>query len=212
MEESRNQTVEEEKLNFISHAIGFVLAIFGSIYLLTSKTTFGLNLKFISYLIYSLGLSLLYLASSLYHHSKDPKQKSQLNILDHSAIYLLIAGTYTPVTLITIAAIWGKAIFAVVWVIAIAGIILKQFYTGRFPKLSTASYVLMGWIILVAFKPLVDNMKTTGVIWLVVGGVLYTLGAILYQRKEMKYNHVIFHLFVLMGSACHYIMILNYTN
>jgi len=212
MEKARNQTVSEEKLNFISHGIGFILAVFGSIYLLTSKTTFSLNLKFISYLIYSVGLSTLYLASSLYHHSKEQKQKNRLNILDHSSIYLLIAGTYTPVTLLTIAGIWGKAIFITVWIIAIAGIILKQFYTGRFPKLSTTSYVLMGWIILVAFKPLVDNMKTTGVIWLVVGGVLYTLGALLYQRKEMKYNHVIFHLFVLMGSTCHYIMILNYTN
>ncbi|MCX6229700.1 MAG: hemolysin III family protein [Bacteroidia bacterium] len=212
MKTARNQSIEEEELNFISHAIGFIGALMGSIYLLRSKTTLGYNVEFISYLIYSFGLSALYLASSLYHHSKDLKRKSQLNILDHSAIYLLIAGTYTPVTLITIAGIWGKAIFITVWTAAIAGIILKQFYTGRFPKLSTLIYVLMGWIILIAFKPLTDHMNPVGVTWLVSGGVLYTLGALLYQKKEMKYNHVIFHLFVMMGSICHYIMILNYIN
>jgi hemolysin III len=211
MKNTRNQTAREEQLNFITHAIGFILSVLGCIYLLASKTTFSLSLKFISYLIYSLGLTLLYLASALYHHSTDFKRKSQLNILDHSAIYLLIAGTYTPVTLLTIAGIWGKIIFATVWIIAISGIVLKQFYTGKFPKLSTATYVLMGWIILVVFKPLIANMKSAGVIWLVSGGAFYTLGALLYQRKEMKYNHVIFHLFVILGSICHFIMILDYT-
>ena len=169
-------------------------------------------LQFISYLIYCFGLLTLYLASTLYHSAKDPKWQKRLNIFDHSAIYLLIAGTYTPIALLTMKGTWGMVIFCTVWVLATIGIVLKLYFTGRYSKISTATYVLMGWVIVIAIKPLINCMATQGLLWLLAGGIFYTLGAALYQRKSMKYNHAIFHVFVLLGSFCHYIVVLNYTN
>ena len=170
----------------------------------------GIHLRFISYLVYCMGLLTLYLASTLYHGAKDPGRKKRLNIFDHSAIYLLIAGTYTPISLLSIRGFWGYLILVIVWIIAIAGITLKLYFTGRYPRISTATYVLMGWVIVIAIKPLINSMVLPGLLWLLAGGVFYTVGAVLYQRKSVKYNHVIFHIFVLMGSLCHYIVILKY--
>ena len=205
------QTAEEEQLNTITHACGFILAIFASYFLLKGSLGEGIHLRFVSFLVYSIGLLTLYLASTLYHSAKNQQRKRKLNIFDHSAIYLLIAGTYTPITLLTIKGIAGIAILCVVWITAIAGIVLKLYFTGRNPKISTATYILMGWVIVVAIKPLIKSMVLSGLIWLVAGGVFYTIGALFYQRKSMKYNHVIFHVFVMIGSFCHYLVILNYT-
>jgi len=207
----KEQTPEEEQLNVITHAAGLILALIGSAFLLENSFEEGRTIRFISDLIYCLGLVTLYLASTLYHHSKDPERKKRLNIFDHSAIYLLIAGTYTPITLLNIKGMWGLTIFTIVWIIAGSGIILKLYFTGRYPKISTATYVLMGWVIIVAIKPLIQNMMLPGLLWLLAGGLFYTAGAALYQRKTMKYNHVVFHIFVMIGSLCHYIVILKYT-
>ncbi len=206
------QTPEEERLNIITHAFGFFVAFFAALLLLFKAFQDGIHLKFISYLTYSIGLLTLYLASTLYHGAKDLKRKELLNIFDHCAIYLLIAGTYTPITLLTIKGIWGLGIFLIVWVIALVGIVMKIYFAGRYQKISTATYVLMGWVIIIAIKPLINRMDLAGLFWLLAGGIFYTIGAALYQRKNMKYNHVIFHIFVLMGSFCHYVVILNYTN
>ena len=205
------QTAEEERLNVITHAIGFLLALFASFLLLYRGIASEDHIQFVSYLVYCIGLITLYLASTLYHSANDPVRKKKLNIFDHSAIYLLIAGTYTPITLLTIKGIWGMAILLTVWMIALVGIVLKLYFTGRYSKISTATYVLMGWVIIIAIKPLINSMVLPGLLWLMAGGIFYTVGAILYQRKSMKYNHVIFHIFVLLGSFCHYIVILYYT-
>ena len=212
MNTKTGQTEKEERMNVITHAFGLILSLFGSIILLERGLYEGIHLRFATYLIYSIGLLTLYLASTLYHSEKDPGRKKRLNIFDHSAIYVLIAGTYTPIALLTIRGMWGMLIFVVVWTIALVGIILKLYFTGRYSKISTATYVLMGWVIVIAIKPLINSMVTNGLLWLLAGGLFYTLGAFLYQRKSMKYNHVIFHIFVILGSLCHYIVILLYTN
>ncbi|MEI6677639.1 MAG: hemolysin III family protein [Mariniphaga sp.] len=206
----RKQTSDEEKLNTITHIIGFIMALIGSVYLINQSFKVGSYLIFFCNTIYSLGLLTLYLASSLYHSAKDPEIKMRLNIFDHSAIYLLIAGTYTPIALITIKGVIGLIIFGIVWVSAVIGIVLKLYFTGRYSKISTAAYVLMGWVIIIAIKPLINSMVTSGLLWLLAGGIFYTFGALLYQRKSMKYNHVLFHIFVILGSLCHYIVILKY--
>jgi len=212
MSTEKYYTPVEERLNVITHGFGFILALIGSIILLKNGLQEGIHLIFFSYLIYSFGLLTLYLASTLYHSAKVPKLKKRLNIFDHSAIYVLIAGTYTPIALLTIKGTWGLAILCTVWILAIIGIILKFFFIGRYSKFSTATYVLMGWVVVIAIKPLINSMVTPGLLWLLAGGIFYTIGALLYQRKSMKYNHAIFHFFVLLGSFCHYIVILNYTN
>jgi hemolysin III len=131
--------------------------------------------------------------------------------LDHAAIYVLIAGTYTPFALVTLhGTTAGWVIFVLVWSIAIAGITLKLFFTGRFDKLSTVMYVAMGWIIVIALKPLLQNLAPEGFFWLVLGGVLYTIGALLYSIRKLKFNHAIFHVFVLLGSFCHFMAVFFY--
>ena len=211
MNQEKLQTSDEERLNTITHALGFILALFASLFLLKDSLREGFHLRFISNLVYCAGLLTLYLASTLYHSAKNQERKRKLNIFDHSAIYLLIAGTYTPIMLLTIKGFTGIVILCTVWTCGIVGIVLKFYFTGRYPKISTATYILMGWVIVVAIKPLVKNMVLPGLIWLVAGGVFYTIGALFYQRKSMKYNHVIFHIFVMLGSFCHYLVILKYT-
>lgn len=212
MTQERIYTASEERLNVITHGFGFIMALIGSMMLLNRGLQEGIHLQFISYLIYCFGLLTLYLASTLYHSAKVPELKKRLNVFDHSAIYVLIAGTYTPIALLSMKGIWGWVIFCIIWVLAIVGIVLKFFFTGRYSKISTATYVLMGWVILIAIKPLINCMATEGLLLLLAGGIFYTIGAFLYQRKSMKYNHAVFHVFVLLGSLCHYFVILNYTN
>ena len=212
MNHQLQQTEVEERLNTITHGTGFILAFFASIFLLAKSWEEGGQLRLICYLIYCTGLLTLYLASTLYHKEKNPSRKKRLNIFDHAAIYLLIAGTYTPITVLSIKGFWGFTILLIVWIIALIGILLKLYFTGKYPKISTATYVLMGWVILIAIKPLLNSMLLPGLLWLLAGGLLYTAGALLYQLKSMKYNHVIFHLFVMAGSICHFMVILNYTN
>ena len=212
MSQERIYTATEERLNVITHGFGFMMALIGSMVLLIRGLQEGIHLRFISYLIYCFGLLTLYLASTLYHSAKVPERKKHLNVFDHSAIYVLIAGTYTPIALLSMKGIWGWMIFFIIWILAAAGVVLKFHFTGRYSKISTATYVLMGWVILIAIKPLINCMATDGLFWLLAGGIFYTIGAFLYQRKSMEYNHAIFHVFVLLGSLCHYIVILNYTN
>jgi len=211
MNREKGQTSAEERWNVITHGFGFILALFGSYFLLKGSLHQGIHLRFISDLIYCTGLLTLYLASTLYHSAKNQLRKKRLNVFDHSAIYLLIAGTYTPITLLAIRGVWGMVILSIVWMTALAGIILKLYFTGRYPRISTATYVIMGWVIIIAVKPLINSMILPGLLWLLAGGIFYTFGAMLYQRKSMNFNHVIFHIFVILGSLCHYIVILKYT-
>ncbi|MDT0645077.1 hemolysin III family protein [Zunongwangia sp. F260] len=200
----------EEKLNVISHAFGFGLSIFGLVLLILRADDYGETVHLVSILIFGASMVLLYAASTLYHSAKKHRLRVRLNILDHSAIYVLIAGTYTPFALVTLQGTSGWIIFGVVWGMALAGIILKFFFTGKYQTLSTIMYVVMGWIIVFAVKPLVENLSFNGLMWLVAGGISYTIGAVLFSLDRIKFNHAIFHMFVLFGTFCHFISIYYY--
>ena len=194
----------EEKLNIISHAIGFVLSIIALILLVIDATAFGNVWNTVSVSIFGVSLILLYAASTLYHSAQGEEIRYRLKIFDHSAIYILIAGTYTPFALITLNGIDGWVIFGVSWGMALIGIILKLFFTGKFNSISTLMYILMGWMIVFAINPLMDSLPLDGIYWLIAGGVSYTIGAVIYSIEKIKFNHAIFHVFVLLGSFCHF--------
>ncbi|MDT0688997.1 hemolysin III family protein [Salegentibacter sp. F188] len=200
----------EEKLNVISHAFGFGLSILGLILLILRAKDYGETVHLVSFLIFGASMVLLYAASTLYHSAKKHRFRVKLNILDHASIYVLIAGTYTPFALVTLDGIIGWIIFGVVWGLALVGIILKIFFTGKYQTLSTIMYVVMGWIIVFAVKPLLENLSFNGLMWLVAGGISYTIGAVLFSLNRIKFNHAIFHLFVLFGTFCHFISIYYY--
>jgi hemolysin III len=200
----------EEKINIFSHSIGLVLSIIALTLLVTRASLHGDAWHVVSFSIFGASLIILYSASTIYHSSKNPETRSRLRIVDHAAIYVLIAGTYTPFTLVTLNGSTGWVIFGISWGMALTGITLKLFFTGRYGLLSTAMYVFMGWLIIFAIKPLIDNLPVDGIYWLVAGGLAYTLGAILYAIKKIQYNHAIFHVFVLLGSFCHFMAVYFY--
>ena len=201
---------KEEQFNVISHAIGLVLSIIALIFLVVYSVKYGTATHVVSFSIYGTSLIVLYSASTFYHYSRSPKLRSRLNIFDHAAIYVLIAGTYTPFTLLVLKGWVGWTIFGVSWGLALIGIVLKLFYTGKYDKISTIAYVLMGWLIIIAIKPLIDNFSTNGLMWILFGGIFYTVGALLFMMHSLKYNHAIFHIFVLLGSFCHFMAVFYY--
>ena len=200
----------EEKLNIWSHAFGIFLSIIALVLLIIKAVQQDNIWMMISFPIFGVSLILLYLASTLYHASKEPQKRFKLKVFDHAAIYVLIAGSYTPFTLVSLNGKTGWLIFSMVWVMAFTGIILKLFFTGKFKIVSTAMYVLMGWLIVFYFQDLTASLHEKGVFYLILGGVLYTIGAILYSIKKIKFNHAIFHFFVLAGSFCHFLSIYLY--
>lgn len=200
----------EEKINVYSHGIGFLLSILATVLLVVGASLNGTVWHIVSFSIYGGSLIILYLASTLYHNAKRPKLRQRLNIFDHASIYVLIAGTYTPFALVTLNGAWGWVIFGITWGLALTGIILKLFFTGKYDILSTVMYILMGWVVLIAIKPLVNNLAFEGLMWLFAGGISYTIGAVLYSIKKIKYNHAIFHMLVLIGSFCHFMAVYFY--
>ncbi|PJA54364.1 MAG: hemolysin III, partial [Candidatus Marinimicrobia bacterium CG_4_9_14_3_um_filter_48_9] len=164
----------------------------------------------VGFSVYGVCLLSLYLASTLYHAFPPGRVKAFFHVLDHASIYLLIAGTYTPVVLGPLRGPWGWSIFGVIWGLALTGMILKIFFTGRFNVVSTLFYVGMGWMIVVAVKPMLAMLPTGFLIWLVLGGLSYTLGVIFYLWHRVPYHHAIWHLFVLGGSICHFFGLLLY--
>lgn len=200
----------EEKFNIISHGFGLVLSIIGLILLILRANDLGDIRHLVSFSIFGASMILLYTASTFYHATSNGIWRYRLNIVDHASIYVLIAGTYTPFALVTLKGVLGWSIFGVVWGLALTGIILKLFFTGRYKTLSTIMYVAMGWIIVFAVKPLLDNLEFLGLVWLFAGGIAYTLGAIIFSLERIKFNHAIFHFFVLLGSFCHFISIYFY--
>lgn len=201
----------EELINIWSHFAGILLSLVGTVILLIKGIHLQSALHIASYALYGTSMLVLFSASTLYHSATGPERRKKLNIFDHAAIYFLIAGTYTPFTLLGLQGAWGWTIFGVAWGIALAGIILKLFFTGRYNLLSTISYVAMGWIIVFAIKPLIERFSFEGLMWLAAGGLFYTLGAVLYMFKKIPYNHAIFHFFVLAGAIAHYLGVLFYT-
>lgn len=200
----------EEKLNIITHGIGLLLSVVGFPFLIIKAFDFEGFWKPASFIIYGLSMIILYAASTFYHAAKEAKLRRRLNIFDHAAIYVLIAGTYTPFTIIVLEGTVGWILFGLTWGFALTGIILKLFYTGRFDKLSTLMYILMGWQIIFAIKPLMKNFSGEGLYWLIAGGIFYTIGAVLYSIKKLPYNHATFHVFVVLGSFSHFLSIYYY--
>ncbi|WP_347173043.1 PAQR family membrane homeostasis protein TrhA [Polaribacter uvawellassae] len=210
IKEASRYSDKEEKINIATHAFGLILSIIAFPFLVLKSLYFDGFWKPFSLLVFGMSLIILYAASTLYHSAKKQKLRNRLNIFDHAAIYVLIAGTYTPYTMITLEGDTGWIIFGLTWLFALTGIILKLFFTGRFDKLSTIMYVLMGWQIVFAISPLLEKLSSEGLIWLFAGGVFYTIGALLYSIKKIPYNHAIFHFFVLAGSLSHFISIYFY--
>ena len=199
-----------ERFNSISHLLGAALSLVGLTVLVVFASQQGDPWKIVSFSIYGASLFLLYTASTLYHSWPGPA-KALFKKLDHVAIYLLIAGTYTPFTLITLRGPWGWSLFGAVWGLAIAGIVLDSLHKKGRRTIQVSLYVLMGWCIIIAMVPLIKNLPTGGLIWLVTGGVLYTGGIVFYVLdKRLKHGHGIWHLFVLAGSISHYLSILLY--
>lgn len=198
---------KEEKLNVLTHGFGVLLSVLALILLILKSKDYDKSIYIISCIIYGVSMVLLYTASTLFHSAKQQEKRNRLQIFDHASIYVLIAGTYTPFTLLVLDGWVGWTIFGISWGLAIVGVILKLFFTGKYDKISTIAYVLMGWLIVFAIKPLIDNLSFEGLMWLFSGGIFYTVGALLYSREKIKYNHAIFHIFVLLGSFAHFMAI-----
>ncbi|MBL7993893.1 hemolysin III family protein [bacterium] len=206
--EHQQYTIGEEIANSITHGIGAALSIAGLVILVVMAALHGDAWHIVSCAIYGASMIMLYTASTLYHSFQNPNIKHAMRILDHSSIYLLIAGTYTPFTLISLRGPWGWSLFGVVWGLALTGIIFKLYFTGRFNKASTIIYVLMGWIAVIAIKPMIDIIPFGGLALLFGGGLSYTLGVIFYVWKKLPYHHAVWHLFVLGGTILHFFAIL----
>ena len=212
MSEELNQyySGKEERLNVMTHAFGLLLSVIGLPFLILKALNFVGFWKPASLVIYGLSLIVLYAASTFYHAAKDPKLRRKFNIFDHAAIYVLIAGTYSPYTIILMDSTLGWTVFGLTWSFALLGIILKLFFTGRFDKLSTALYLLMGWQLVFVIKSLMEHLSTEGTQLLFAGGVFYTIGALLYSINRIPYNHAIFHVCVVLGSLFHFFSVFSF--
>lgn len=201
---AHHQTLGEEIANSITHGTGVGLSIAALVILVVFAAKQSDAWKVVSFSIYGATLITLYLASTLYHAFPQPTVKRFFRILDHCSIFLLIAGTYTPVTIGTLRGPWGWTLFGITWVLAIGGINLKIFALGKFKVLSLLIYVGMGWMALIAIKPLMRQMPASFLMWLLIGGLCYTLGIIFFVMKKLPYHHSVWHLFVLGGSISHF--------
>jgi len=206
----KSQTLGEEIANSVTHAMGAMLAIAALALLVTLAALQGDAWRVVSLAIYGATLVILYLVSTMYHAFRGPRIKRLFRTLDHSAIFLLIAGTYTPITLVHLRGGWGWTLFGIIWGLAAGGVVTKIFFTGRLRVLSVVLYVAMGWLVLIALKPILETVPRGLLAWLLAGGVSYTLGLTFYLAKRLPYHHAVWHLFVLGGSVCHFIGMLLY--
>lgn len=197
----------EEIASALTHGLGAVLSLGAGAVLITLAAIWGDGWQLGAAIVYSIALLLLYVASTLYHAITHPRAKSHLKVFDHCAIYLLIAGTYTPFTLIGLRGTWGWGLFAAIWTLALAGIVFKLFFTGRFKRLSTGIYLAMGWLVVVAVVPMLSLIGTPTLVWLLLGGLFYTAGTWFYHRESMRYAHAVWHMFVIAGSVCHFVAV-----
>jgi len=200
----------EERVNVATHFLGLVLSVAAAVAMVAMALRSGSAEHALIVGVFGATLVLAYASSTLYHRSRSPEKRRRLRVLDHAAIYALIAGTYTPFTLITLRGPDGWTIFTVCWGIAVAGAAMKLFFTGRFNALSTALYVAMGWIIVLDIRNLVANLSLPGFLWLLAGGLFYTAGAAIYATAKIRFNHAIFHVLTLAGSACHVVSVMFY--
>jgi hemolysin III len=199
----------EELANTVTHGIGLALSIGGFVALLILAVRRDSLWPIVSCAIYGSTLVCLYAASTLCHGAPSPRWRRAFLILDHCAIYLLIAGTYTPFLLVNIRGGWGWSLFGVMWGLALAGVLFQLRFIGHFPMVSTSLYVLMGWLGVIAIKPMLAHVPVASLVWLLAGGLAYTVGVIFYAWKRLPYHHMIWHMFVMAGSAFHYVAILR---
>lgn len=207
----REQSLGEEIANSISHGIGLIAALVGIPILMVRAAQRGDAAFIVGAGLFSVTVVLLYLASVLYHALPIGKAKRVFRVLDHSSIFLLIAGTYAPFTLGVLRGAWGWTLFGIVWGLAIAGVALKASGRVSHPIFSTGLYLLMGWIVVIAVEPMFAKVPTAGLLWLLAGGLSYTLGVAFFATdSKLRYGHLVWHLFVLAGTACHYFAVLWY--
>jgi len=199
-----SRELREEMASALTHGAGALASAAGGAVLIVLSALAGDPWRVVGSSVFAATLVLLYTASTLYHAARGPVARARLQVFDHCAIYLLIAGSYTPFLLIGLRGGWGWSLFGVVWGLAVAGVIFKLFFTGRFPRLSTGIYLGMGWLALVAIVPMMQRLPGTTLAWLVAGGIAYTAGTTFYHSRRIPYAHAIWHLFVLAGSVCHY--------
>lgn len=199
---------KEEFANALTHGLGAAAALVGGAVLIAFAVSSGDVWRLGGAIVFGACLLLLYVASTLYHAIQHPIAKARLKVLDHCAIYLLIAGTYTPFTLIGLRGALGWWLFAAIWTLALAGVVFKLFFTGRFKLLSTLVYIAMGWLVLIAIVPVFRALDGWTFGWLLAGGACYTLGTFFYHRPAMRYSHAVWHGFVIAGSVCHYVSVM----
>ena len=207
---TKHYSLGEEIASSVTHGLGVILSAIGFIFLTILAARSGDAWRVVSLAIYGSTLLIMYASSTLYHSFQNPKTKRIFRYFDHSAIYLLIAGTYTPFTLVNLRGGWGWTLFSLIWGFAIFGLIMTILGAGKSRVLASLIYIGMGWLVVIAIKPLLDAVPPEGIAWLVAGGLFYTLGVIFYVWKKLPFNHAIWHLFVLGGSVCHFFAILFY--
>ena len=199
--------IRDEIASALTHGLGAVAALAGGAVLITLAAIHGDGWQLGASIVFGVSLLLLYVASTLYHSIQHPVAKGRLKVFDHCAIYVLIAGTYTPFTLIGLRGAWGWSLFAVIWSLAVAGVVFKLFFTGRFKLVSTLVYIAMGWLVLVAIVPMTRALDAWALGWLFGGGIAYTAGTFFYMSRRIPYAHTIWHSFVIGGSACHFLAV-----
>jgi hemolysin III len=203
------QSVGEEIANSVSHGVGFLAVLAVTPFLVLAAIPHGAA-SIVGVSIFAATMAVLYLTSTLYHAFPNSRAKRVFRVIDHGAIFLLIAGTYTPFMLGILRGAWGWALFGTVWGLALAGIIIKVIGGLRYPISSTAIYVAMGWLVVVAIQPLWERIPQAGLLWLVAGGVAYTGGVAFYATKRVRYGHFLWHLCVLTGTTCHFFAVIGY--
>jgi hemolysin III len=208
--DGRPQSLGEEIANAVSHGVGLLASLAALPVLMLAAASRGETRLVAACGIFAASLILLYAASTLYHAIPHPAAKRALRVIDHTAIYLLIAGSYTPFALGVLHGTWGWWLFGVIWALALTGILFKTTLGFRFPRVSVIFYLLMGWLAVVAARPLYLHLPAAGLGWLVAGGLLYSGGVIFYRWERLRYGHLVWHLFVLGGSACHFWAVLHY--
>jgi hemolysin III len=200
----------EEIANVVTHSIGTALSVAGLVILLFLTLSHPDRYCLVSSLIFGATLIVLYAGSTIYHSMRHPHRRRKAQVLDHAMIYVLIAGTYTPFTLVTLRGAWGWTLFGIVWGLAVIGVIREFFFKGKPKWLSMVMYLSMGWIAIIAIKPLIERLPAGGLWLLLSGGLAYTVGTIFYGMKKIPYTHAIWHLFVLGGSTCHFLAVALY--
>ncbi len=209
-EVERRYSISEEIANSVTHGIGAALAVAALSILVTYAGLFGDVWRVVGFSIYGASLVLLFLFSTLYHAFQNPRVKAVFRVLDHAAIFLLIAGSYTPITLVTLRGVWGWSMFGVIWGVAIIGIVTTVAFLDAPKWLTAGTYILMGWLSVIAIKPLVAALPAGGMVLLAAGGLSYTGGVVFYVWDRLPFNHAVWHLFVLGGSACHFFCMMFY--